>query len=346
VSKNNILYSVIGLFAGLVIGFMIANALDQSGRAGEVRTGAMESANDNSGRSGADDSSAAPSEEEVRGAIAKTDARADDIALQRNFGLALYQYSQQAQETRYLPDIARILKRAYEAAPKDHDLTVALASVFFEIGQSSDPAGFGEARNYYLKALEMKPDDASARARLGQTYYFAKPSDPQRAIVEYRKALTIDPRHEPSRGAEEDRRVAETEPVEPGSAEPPRATGAEQERRCAVSWESSLKYLIITGVVAIIFYALLYWRLRPYIATVRRILGIVRDMRRMSEPRESSPRAAGEAGQRLVRCDACGIWTPASRAIKLRSSTVSYCSHACLENAATGSARKRAGGRQ
>lgn len=195
-SKSNILYGIIGLFAGLVIGFIITNALDQGGRATETRPGAV-SANANSATDNtAEDSSAAPSEEEVRGAIAKTDARADDIALQRNFGLALYRYSQQAQETRYLPDIARILKRAHEADPKDHDLTVSLANVFFEIGQSSDPAGFDQARNYYLKALEMKPDDASVRARLGQTYYFAKPSDPQRAIVEYRKSLAIDPRHE------------------------------------------------------------------------------------------------------------------------------------------------------
>ena len=107
-----------------------------------------------------------------------------------------------------------------------------------------------------------------------------------------------------------------------------------------------MKYLIITGAVAIICYALLYWRLRPYIAMIRRILGIVREARRMSEPREPSSRAAGEAGERLVRCDACGIWTPAARAIKLRSSASSYCSHTCLENAATGSSRKRVGGRQ
>jgi hypothetical protein len=107
-----------------------------------------------------------------------------------------------------------------------------------------------------------------------------------------------------------------------------------------------LKYLIITGVLAIIFYALLYWRLRPYIATLRRILGIIREMRSVSEPREPSRRAASEAGERLLRCDACGIWVPAPRAIKLRGSSSSYCSHACLENAAMGTSRKTAGGRQ
>ena len=36
------------------------------------------------------------------------------------------------------------------------------------------------------------------RTRLGLTYYFGQPSDPQRAIVEYRKSLALDPRHEPT----------------------------------------------------------------------------------------------------------------------------------------------------
>ena len=107
-----------------------------------------------------------------------------------------------------------------------------------------------------------------------------------------------------------------------------------------------MKYLIIIGVIAIIFYALLYWRLRPYIRAIRRFLGVVREMRSVSEPRESSRRAASEAGERLVRCDACGTWIPAPRAIKLRGSAASYCSHTCLENAATGSSRKTASRRQ
>ena len=107
-----------------------------------------------------------------------------------------------------------------------------------------------------------------------------------------------------------------------------------------------MKYLIVLGILAIIFYALLYWRLRPYIRAVRRFLGVVREMRSVNEPRESSRRAASEAGERLVRCDACGTWTPAPSAVTLRGSTSSYCSHACLENAATGSSRKTASRRQ
>lgn len=107
-----------------------------------------------------------------------------------------------------------------------------------------------------------------------------------------------------------------------------------------------MKYLIILGAVAIIFYLILYWRLRPYIATLRRVLGIVREMRSMSGPREPSSRTTRDTGERLVRCESCGTWTPAPRAIKLRGSAASYCSHACLENAATGSSRKTAGAKQ
>ena len=106
-----------------------------------------------------------------------------------------------------------------------------------------------------------------------------------------------------------------------------------------------MKYLIVFGVLAIIFYLILYWRLRPYIATLRRFLGVVREMRNMNEPRQPSHRASVEAGERLVRCDACGTWVPAPRAIKLRGSAASYCSPTCLENAATGSRRKTAGRR-
>jgi tetratricopeptide (TPR) repeat protein len=201
VNKSNILFGVIGLFVGLLVSFIVTNALHPGVmRADNVaRTAAVESRTAGTGAANnADDSASSLSEEEIRGAIAKADARADDIAVQRNFGLALYQYSRQTQETRYLPDIARFLKRAHDADPKDHDLTISLAGVYFDIGQSSDPASFDEARRYYQKALEMRPDDASARARLGQTYYFGKPSDPDRAIVEYRKSLAIDPRHEPA----------------------------------------------------------------------------------------------------------------------------------------------------
>jgi len=103
-----------------------------------------------------------------------------------------------------------------------------------------------------------------------------------------------------------------------------------------------VKYFIVLLLFALVV-AYAYWRLRPYIRGARRLVGALRDVRRMqqgaagfdltkkSEGKESKRKAA--PGERLVRCAACGTWTPASRAVSLNDGAT-YCSHACLERAA------------
>ncbi|HEX8707575.1 MAG TPA: hypothetical protein VF723_04885 [Pyrinomonadaceae bacterium] len=105
-----------------------------------------------------------------------------------------------------------------------------------------------------------------------------------------------------------------------------------------------MKLLIFLGLAAVLC-LIIYLRLRPYILMARRMFGVARDVGRMTrnEP-AGTPNSAGGTGDRLTRCAACGTWTPASRAIKLRSSSSSYCSHACLERAAESDARQRAAG--
>jgi hypothetical protein len=101
-----------------------------------------------------------------------------------------------------------------------------------------------------------------------------------------------------------------------------------------------VKYLFVLGMFAFMAF-LVYWRLRPYIRSVRRFLGVVRQMNRMSSgraqpsgiPRPRQPTTTTTApNERLVRCAACGTWMPASRAVSLRAGAT-YCSHSCLERA-------------
>ena len=106
-----------------------------------------------------------------------------------------------------------------------------------------------------------------------------------------------------------------------------------------------MKYLFIFAMFGIAAF-LIYWRLRPYIRSVRRMLGVVREFRSMSTgatqsdlPRQPKPKRAA-ANEKLVRCAACGDWTPASRAVSLRDGAT-YCSHACLERAADSPRRER-----
>lgn len=106
-----------------------------------------------------------------------------------------------------------------------------------------------------------------------------------------------------------------------------------------------MKYLFVLALFAAVAFAV-YWRLRPYIRGLRRFLGVVREMRRVSEggappgvtQQQTSPKKA--AGEKLLRCAACGTWMPASRAVSLRHGA-SYCSHACLERAADAPKRAR-----
>jgi hypothetical protein len=96
-----------------------------------------------------------------------------------------------------------------------------------------------------------------------------------------------------------------------------------------------LKYLIVLGIIALIFYLLLFWRLRHYLPLARRIFGITRDIYRMTRSNEGAQpvaRSKQSEGERLVRCVSCGTWIPAGRAVRLKSST--YCSTSCLETRA------------
>ena len=198
-SIKNLLSIAGGLLAGFVLGFILANAISRSANE-QARAGALAAANRSSEQSvnggGAESRQGSNqpsiSDDEIRGAIARADARPDDIKLQHDFGMALYRY----QDTRFYPDVARFLKRALEADPTDRELTVMVGNVLFDIGQSSDPERFAEARVYYQKALEMKANDENVRTDLGLTYFLGRPSDPQRAIAEYRKSLALNPRHE------------------------------------------------------------------------------------------------------------------------------------------------------
>ncbi|MBV9958179.1 MAG: tetratricopeptide repeat protein [Acidobacteria bacterium] len=236
-NKNNILFGIIGLLAGFMIGFIFANSVARPATGAKpAQASAKPPTAQNSGQNGAQQSGqsgADPqtlSEDEVKRAIAAGDEKPDDIELQHKLGLALYRYASYTQDARYLPDVARFLKRAYDANPNDRDLTVTLGNVLFDIAQKDDPSRFAEARVYYLKALEMKSADADVRTDLGLTYYFGKPSDPQKAIAEYRKSLAIDPRHEATlqnlaaalivtgNHAEAEKRIAELQSVNPENA--------------------------------------------------------------------------------------------------------------------------------
>lgn len=246
-NARNIIYLLVGVVAGFFVGFVVANGV--GGGVSPAAVGRAPNANVASGGAEVGRGAGTPSlnDEELRGAIAKGDANPADINLQRNLGRGLYLYAMNTGETRVLPDAVRMLKRAYDANPRDYETTVLMGQALFDAGQSGDFALVSQSRRYFLQALEAKPDDVNVRTELGLTYYFDKPSNPRRAVAEYRQSLKLAPRHEMTlqslaaalialgEKAEARRRLDELESVNPSNATLPNlraqlAGGGEKEK--------------------------------------------------------------------------------------------------------------------
>ncbi len=105
-----------------------------------------------------------------------------------------------------------------------------------------------------------------------------------------------------------------------------------------------MKYLLILTVLGFCG-ALIYLRLRPYIALVRQAFGVIRTARSLNvndQPTDRPARAPQRDNEPLVRCTGCGTWLPASRALIFRATKAAYCSSACMERAATSTGRRSA----
>ena len=173
------------------------------------------------------------SEEQMQNAVSKADQSPQDAELQKKVGQGLLMYASETGNASYLTEGARILKRAHELDPKDYKTTVMAGDAQFLVERQGggDAKLIAEARKLYEAALAAKPEDPIVRTKLGLTYFYDNPPNPQRAIGEYRRALQSDPRMEmtiqslaaaliETGGLEEAaRRLDELEKVNPSNAE-------------------------------------------------------------------------------------------------------------------------------
>ncbi len=127
----------------------------------------------------------------------EADRNPTNFAFQKGLGLALYRYATVKQDTKLLEEFERLLKRANELDAKDYDVMVALGNVNFDVGYfKKDNQKFQEAREFYEKALEQKPNDSDVRTDLGLTYFLTTPPETDRAIAEFQKSLQTNAKHE------------------------------------------------------------------------------------------------------------------------------------------------------
>jgi len=103
-----------------------------------------------------------------------------------------------------------------------------------------------------------------------------------------------------------------------------------------------LKYLVVAALLALLL-ILVYSRIRPYLAFLQKIVGTLNAVADSTSSTKSAKPSTIRVKSKLVRCDRCGTWVPADRAIGARIGGSTYCSRACLEKPLDGKEHKIAG---
>ncbi len=136
-------------------------------------------------------------DDEIRAKITDADRNPNNLAFQKNLGMALYNYASMKQNAELLQEVLRLLTRVYDANPNDYETVVALGNVNFDIGYfKKDNEHLKKSRAFYQKALEQKPKDADVQTDLGLTYFLSNPPETDAAIADFQESLLANPKHE------------------------------------------------------------------------------------------------------------------------------------------------------
>ena len=102
-----------------------------------------------------------------------------------------------------------------------------------------------------------------------------------------------------------------------------------------------MKYLIIAAIVSIVV-GLIYLRVRPYLKLIRKVTESINSATDVSATTARATRGTSSENK-LVRCERCGTWVPADRALNLKSGLATFCSAECMAKEPVSRGRKIAG---
>ena len=190
-TKENIMFGVIGLLVGLIVGFMFANSVNRSATGQAPVSSSSNSAPPANQNLPPNHPPIAPGENqpqngprpEVMAAIDKAKQQPQDYEAQMTAADLYYQIQ------RY-DDAAKFYEIASKLKPAETEPMIKAGNAYF------DAEKYEQAEKWYLLALEKDPKNVNVRTDLGLTFFQRSPRDIDRAIREYKTSLSIKRDHE------------------------------------------------------------------------------------------------------------------------------------------------------
>ncbi len=180
--KNGLLFGIVGLIIGLIIGFSGANYLNRNASTPDNNTPNQIPTQANNLPGKTDQSGMLPDVQKVLDA-AKNEPENYEAQIKAGEMYARIQNFEGALE---------FYQKAQRLKPNDFEANASLGNAFFDARQ------FENAETYYEKALEIKPDNLNVLSDLGTTFVERRNPDYERAISQFEKALKVEPNHEPT----------------------------------------------------------------------------------------------------------------------------------------------------
>jgi tetratricopeptide (TPR) repeat protein len=186
-SKENILFSIIGVLLGFILGFLFTNYVNRTGY-GTVATVTQPASSLPSEHPPVNESAAGNKPQgvmpaEIRETLDRAQKNPENFDAQMEAAQLYYKISRFDKALEYLV-------RANKIKPENVEAIVALGNVNFE------KQNYEEAARWYTAALQKNPSDVNVRTDLGLTFMFRNPPDLDRAIAEFNQSLEKNPTHE------------------------------------------------------------------------------------------------------------------------------------------------------
>jgi len=188
-----LLLSISAVVLAFIAGFLVANSINRS----EINSLRAELENAKSTQEPKDDDEGTLSKEEIQKKIGEADSNPTNLDYQKKLGIALERYGSIKNDPAIVVEAARLLDRAAKLSPGDGEIVVWQGNAAFDIGYiNKDNDALSRARAFYEAALTRQPDDVDTQTDLGLTYFLQNPPDDEKAIVEFKRSLALDAKHQ------------------------------------------------------------------------------------------------------------------------------------------------------